>query len=87
MFIDQGYGTGIYSIGKSMGRRWRLVAFGGTSPNNMYPQYESVHVGRNERMAKRGRFNSNEQGLYDDLVGPEAIIDKNGRIQLESKRT
>lgn len=86
VFIDQGYGTGIYSIGKSMGRKWRLVAFGGASPNNMYLNMRAYIWGEMKEWLKEGGSIPNEQGLYDDLVGPEAIIDKNGRIQLESKK-
>ena len=86
VFIDQGYGTGIYSIGKSMGRRWRLVAFGGKAPNDMYLNMRAYMWGEMKEWLKEGGSIPNEQGLYDDLVGPEAIIDKNGRIQLESKR-
>ena len=86
VFIDQGYGTGIYSIGKSMGRKWRLVAFGGASPNNMYLNMRAYMWGEMKEWLKEGGAIPNEQGLYDDLVGPEAIIDKNGRIQLESKK-
>lgn len=86
VFIDQGYGTGIYSIGKSMGRRWRLVAFGGKAPNDMYLNMRAYMWGEMKEWLKEGGSIPNEQGLYDDLVGPEAIIDKNGRIQLESKK-
>ena len=86
VFIDQGYGTGIYSIGKSMGRRWRLVAFGGKALNDMYLNMRAYMWGEMKEWLKEGGSIPNEQGLYDDLVGPEAIIDKNGRIQLESKK-
>jgi hypothetical protein len=86
VFIDQGYGTGIYSIGKSMGRKWRLVAFGGKSPNDMYLNMRAYMWGEMKEWLKEGGSIPNDQGLYDDLVGPEAIIDKNGRIQLESKK-
>lgn len=86
VFIDQGYGTGIYSIGKSMGRKWRLVAFGGKAPNDMYLNMRAYMWGEMKEWLKEGGAIPNEQGLYDDLVGPEAIIDKNGRIQLESKK-
>lgn len=87
VFIDQGYGTGIYSIGKSMGRRWRLVAFGGASPNNMYLNMRAYMWGEMKEWLKEGgSIPPNDQALYDDIVGPEAIIDKNGRIQLESKK-
>lgn len=86
VFIDQGYGTGIYSIGKSMGRRWRLVAFGGKAPNDVYLNMRAYMWGEMKEWLKEGGSIPNEPGLYDDLVGPEAIIDKNGRIQLESKK-
>lgn len=86
VFIDQGYGTGIYSIGKSMGRKWRLVAFGGKAPNDVYLNMRAYMWGEMKEWLKEGGSIPNEQGLYDDLIGPEAIIDKNGRIQLESKK-
>ena len=69
-----------------MGRKWRLVAFGGASPNNMYLNMRAYMWGEMKEWLKEGGSIPNEQGLYDDLVGPEAIIDKNGRIQLESKK-
>lgn len=87
VFIDQGYGTGIYSIGKSMGRKWRLVAFGGKAPNDMYLNMRAYMWGEMKDWLKEGgSIPPNDQGLYDDLTSPEAIIDKNGRIQLESKK-
>ena len=87
VFIDQGYGTGIYSIGKSMGRRWRLVAFGGKAPNDMYLNMRAYMWGEMKEWLKEGgSIPPNDQGLYDDITSPEAIIDKNGRIQLESKK-
>ena len=39
-----------------------------------------------EWLHEGGSIPPNDQALYDDIVGPEAIIDKNGRIQLESKK-
>ena len=86
VFIDMGYGTGIYSIGKQLGRKWRLIEFGGKSPNDMYLNMRAYMWGEMKEWLKEGGSIPNEQGLYDDLVGPEAIIDKNGRIQLESKK-
>lgn len=88
VFIDQGYGTGIYSIGKSMGRKWHLVAFGGKAPKEVYLNMRAYMWGEMKEWLKEGgSIPPNDQGLYDDLTGPEAIIDKNGRIQLESKES
>ena len=87
VFIDMGYGTGIYSIGKQLGRKWRLINFGGKSNDPVYLNMRAYMWGQmKEWLCEGGSIPPNDQGLYDDIVGPEAIIDKNGRIQLESKK-
>ena len=87
VFIDMGYGTGIYSIGKQLGRKWRLIEFGGKSNDPVYLNMRAYMWGQmKEWLREGGSIPPNNQALYDDIVGPEAIIDKNGRIQLESKK-
>lgn len=87
VFIDMGYGTGIYSIGKQLGRKWRLIEFGGKSNDPVYLNMRAYMWGQmKEWLREGGSIPPNDQALYDDIVGPEAIIDKNGRIQLESKK-
>lgn len=87
VFIDMGYGTGIYSIGKQLGRKWRLIEFGGKSNDPVYLNMRAYMWGQmKEWLREGGSIPPNDQVLYDDIVGPEAIIDKNGHIQLESKK-
>lgn len=87
VFIDMGYGTGIYSIGKQLGRKWRLIEFGGKSNDPVYLNMRAYMWGQmKEWLREGGSIPPNDQALYDDIVGPEEIIDKNGRIQLESKK-
>lgn len=87
VFIDMGYGTGIYSIGKQLGRKWRLINFGGKSNDPVYLNMRAYMWGQmKEWLREGGSIPPNDQALYDDIVGPEAIIDKNGHIQLESKK-
>lgn len=87
VFIDMGYGTGIYSIGKQLGRKWRLIEFGGKSNDPVYLNMRAYMWGQmKEWLCEGGSIPPNDQALYDDIVGPEAIIDKNGHIQLESKK-
>ena len=87
VFIDMGYGTGIYSIGKQLGRKWRLIEFGGKSNDPVYLNMRAYMWGQmKEWLREGGSIPQNDQALYDDIVGPEAIIDKNGHIQLESKK-
>ena len=87
VFIDMGYGTGIYSIGKQLGRKWRLIEFSGKSNDPVYLNMRAYMWGQmKEWLREGGSIPPNDQALYDDIVGPEAIIDKNGHIQLESKK-
>lgn len=87
VFIDMGYGTGIYSIGKQLGRKWRLIEFGGKSNDPVYLNMRAYMWGQmKEWLREGGSIPPNDQALYDDIVGPEVIIDKNGCIQLESKK-
>ena len=87
VFIDMGYGTGIYSIGKQLGRKWRSIEFGGKSNDPVYLNMRAYMWGQmKEWLREGGSIPPNDQALYDDIVGPEAIIDKNGHIQLESKK-
>lgn len=87
VFIDMGYGTGIYSIGKQLGRKWRLIEFGSKSNDPVYLNMRAYMWGQmKEWLREGGSIPPNDQALYDDIVGPEAIIDKNGHIQLESKK-
>nr|DAV52175.1 MAG TPA: large terminase [Caudoviricetes sp.] len=88
VFIDMGYGTGIYSIGKQLGRKWRLIEFGGKSNDPVYLNMRAYMWGQmKEWLCEGGSIPPNDQGLYDDLTGPDAIVDKNGHIQLESKES
>lgn len=90
VFVDAGYGTGIVSAGKSMGRNWRLVWFGGKATDPAYANKRAEIWGRMKAWVKEGGvIEPNDQGLYDDLIGPETVIPKtgsfDGKIMLESK--
>ena len=85
VFIDQGYGTGIYSAGKTMGRNWQLVSFGSASPDPGYHNLRSYMWGQAKQWLKDGGALPDDQVLADDLIGPEYIVKLDGRILLESK--
>lgn len=86
VFIDGGYGTGIYSAGKTMGRRWRLVWFSGESsdPGCLNKRAEMWKLIRD--WLKEGGAIPQDQVLYDDLIGPETIPRLDGKIQIEAKK-
>ena len=82
--IDFGYGTGIYSVGKSWGRNWRLVPFGGKSTdpqmlNKRGEMYNSV-----KSWLKDGG-SIDDQQLADELVMPEFRVRTDGKVVLEAK--
>lgn len=84
-FIDAGYGTGIYSAGKSWGRRWQLVYFAGESsdPGCLNKRAQMWKEARD--WLKAGGAIPPDDVLYQDLIGPETVPRSDGMIQLESK--
>ena len=90
VFIDAGYGTGIASAGRNMGRNWQLVWFGGESTDPAYLNKRAqMWGGARDWLKAGGAIDANDQALCDDLIGPETVAatGKNlGKIQLESKK-
>lgn len=84
--IDLGWGTGIYSAGKTMGRNWMLIPFGEKSPSKDYYNMRAYMWGQMRQWLKEGGAYDDDQQLFDDLVGPETKPNVNGIIQLESKQ-
>lgn len=90
VFIDFGYGTGIASAGKAMGRKWRLVQFGSKPTDIAYVNKRAEMWGRmKDWLREGGAIDPHDQVMYDDLIGPETVVPKrgsfDGKIQLESK--
>jgi hypothetical protein len=87
VFIDAGYGTGIYSAGKSWGRNWQLVWFGGESTDPAYVNKRAQIWGMVKQWLKDGgAIDPKDDTLYQDLIGPETVGRSDGKIQLESKK-
>ena len=85
VFIDQGYGTGIYSAGKNLGRSWVLVNFNNKSSRQEYENKRAEMWGEMKKWLIEGGGIEDDKVMRDDLVGPEAFINRRGRLQLESK--
>ncbi|WP_300379617.1 terminase [Henriciella sp.] len=91
VFVDAGYGTGIVSAGRSMGRKWRLVWFGSAPADIAYANKRAEIWGRMKMWLKEGGcIDPNDATLYEDIIGPETVVPKSrnfdGRIMLESKQ-
>lgn len=87
VFIDAGYGTGIVSAGKTLGRPdWRLVWFGEKSndPSCINKRSEMWKLAK-EWLRDGGSIPKDPQ-LHTELISPEAIPRADGKLQLESKK-
>lgn len=86
VFIDGGYGTGIVSAGKTFGRNWQIVWFGGKSNDEgcLNKRAEMWKLMRD--WLKDGGAIPKDPVLHQDLIGPEAVPRLDGKFQLESKK-
>lgn len=85
VFIDGGYGTGVVSAGRTIGRDWQLVWFSEASndPGCLNKRAEMWKLMRD--WLKAGGAIPPDQDLFNDLIGPETKPRLDGKIQLESK--
>jgi len=86
-FIDQGYGTGIYSALKTMGRgdNWVLIPFNSSPEDDYYQNIRAEMWSKMRDWLKEGGAIEDNQVIYNDLIAPEAYINTRGKFQLESK--
>ena len=83
--IDQGYGTGIYSVGRNMGRTWNLVSFAAKPRDPYYANKRAEMWSEMKDWIKTIGALPDDAQLRDDLAGPEAFMNRSGKLQLESK--
>lgn len=85
VFVDLGYGTGIVSAGKAMGRSWTLVPFGGASsdPGCLNKRAEMWNAAK--KWLKDGGAIPADEVLRDDLMGPETVARTDGKLAIEPK--
>lgn len=86
VFVDGGYGTGIVSAGRTMGRSWRIIWFGGKAIDPGYQNKRAEMWGGVKQWLKEGgAIDPANDLLYQDLIGPETVPRLDGKILLESK--
>jgi len=86
VFIDGGYGTGIVSAGRTLGKDWQLVWFGEKSSdpgciNKRAEMYQSA-----KKWFKEGGSIEPDPQLRDEAMQAEAIARMDGKLQIESKK-
>lgn len=85
VFVDGGYGTGIVSVGQTMGRDWQLVWFGSKPFDEMYHNKRAEMWGLIAEWLKSGGCLPDDNDLFIDLTSPEVKPRMDGKILLESK--
>ena len=86
VIIDAGYGTGIVSAGRTMGRTWYAIWFSGKSPDPACLNMRAYMWKEMRDWLKSGGAIPDDKQLYADLIGPEVVPRTDGKIQLESKK-
>jgi len=91
VFIDLGWGTGAYSMGKQMGRNWKLVAFGGKAAdesllNKRVEMWDGI-----KRWLEQGGSLPDDSEMCSELISVEYKVGETGvsygKTSLESKET
>ena len=83
--VDGGFGTGIVSAGKAMGRTWQIIWFSSKSPDVGCLNLRAFMWNEMKRWLKDGGAIETDDVLHQDLIGPETVPRIDGKIQLESK--
>ena len=86
VFIDFGYGTGVASAGKTMGRNWTLVPFGSASSKPGFKNKRAEMYGDIKEWLKAGGCLPDDPILSEELASPEYEILLSGEVLLESKK-
>lgn len=88
VFIDQGYGTGIYSFGKTLKRNWILVNFGSKSSTQGFANKRAEMWGLMRQWLIEGGSVPDDPEMTADLTAPESKIRiTKDEIVLESKES
>ena len=84
--IDQAYGTGVYSYGRQMNRKWTLVPFGGAAMDaDQYVNKRAEMYGLGKNWLRSGGQLPNDPVLAEQICAPEQIFRDDGKILLERK--
>lgn len=86
VFIDGGYGTGIVSAGRTMGRNWQLVWFSGKSGRlDCFNKRAEIYMQTVDWINMGGAI-PDDQDLYDEMISIETLPVLDGKYKLPSKK-
>lgn len=85
VLIDGGYGTGIVSAGRTMGRNWMLVWFGGKSPREDCVNMRAAMYANVADLLNDGLAIPKDDELFDEMIMVETVATLDGKIKLPPK--
>jgi hypothetical protein len=85
VFIDLGYGTGIYSVGKNLGRDWQLIGYGEKAGKLGFLNKRAEMYGDLKDWLKEGGALEDHAQLCTELSWAETNPRLDGKIQLIDK--
>lgn len=87
VFIDGGYGTGVVSVGRTIGRDWVLVWFGGEAApeSGCKNKRAEMYVAANKWLREGGAI-PNDAEMYNEAVSIQTVPRIDGIIQIEAKK-
>jgi hypothetical protein len=85
VFVDMGYGTGVVSVGRALGRKWQLIPFASKSSDLGYLNKRAEMWALCKQWLKEGGCLPPDEQVAKELAAPEAFTRLDGKIQLESK--
>ena len=85
VIIDLGYGTGIYSAGKTMGRKWTLVGFNDKSLRiDCVNKRAEMYVLAKEWLLEGGCIGDDDD-LYEEALAVETMATMDGKFKFPPK--
>lgn len=88
VFVDGGYGTGIISAGRTMGRHWIIVWFSEKpARNDCVNKRDEMHVLAAEWLKEGGSFPADDEHdqLYEEMIACEVMPTLDGKYKIPPK--
>lgn len=86
VFIDGGYGTGIVSAGRTLGKDWQIVWFGEKSHDEGCVNKRAEMYQSTKKWFKEGGAIPDDPQLRDEAMQAETVARMDGKLQIESKK-
>lgn len=85
VFVDGGFGTGIISVARTLGRDWTLVWFGGKAYDDGCVNKRAEMYKLTKQWLKEGGSVPDDPVLLDEFSSIEAVPRMDGKLLIESK--